>query len=220
MYSHILFDLDGTLTDSRLGITKSVAHALVAEGYPAPKLEELTWVVGPPLRESFLKLVDSTDAAVAERLLAQYRKRFEPIGMFENEVYDGIRDVLKALVDHSCHLHLATSKPRIYAERILEHFSLAPFFETVAGAELDGSIESKDDVIRTVLETAHLDKAACIMIGDREHDVHGAAANGIPCVGVTYGFGEKSELLAAGARCIVDSPRALVPLLTGAQRFD
>ncbi|MFB5190298.1 HAD hydrolase-like protein [Alicyclobacillus fastidiosus] len=220
MYQHILFDLDGTLTDSSLGITKSVAHALVAEGYPAPKLEELTWVVGPPLRESFLKLVNSTDVAVADRLLAQYRTRFEPIGMFENEVYDGIPDVLQALIDHSCQLHLATSKPRVYAEQILEHFSLAPFFTTVAGAELDGSIESKEDVIRTLLETAHLDRATCIMVGDREHDVHGAAANGIACVGVTYGFGTKSELLAAGARCIVDSPRDLTRVLTGPQRFD
>ncbi|WAH35870.1 HAD family hydrolase [Alicyclobacillus dauci] len=206
MYTNILFDLDGTLTNSAFGITESVRLALLHEGFDAPSHADLVWVVGPPLRDSFAQLAKTTDTAVINRLLTKYRERFEPIGMFENEVYAGVQTVLETLRDDGYRLFLATSKPRVYAEKILRHFELEEYFDGIGGAELDGSIDSKADVIRTVLRTYDLSPESCLMIGDREHDVIGARENNINTLGVTYGFGSETELREAGAICIVRTP--------------
>lgn len=213
MYTSLFFDLDGTLTDSRIGITESVRHALITAGYDAPSREELEWVVGPSLRESFLKLTKSNNPQVAERLLALYRERFEPIGMFENLVYNGIPHALAQLKSMGLKLFIATSKPRVYAEKIVTHFHLDSFFESIAGAELDGSIDSKADVIRSLLTKYPHDTTTCLMIGDREHDVLGARKNGIDTLGVSYGFGTTEELIQAGAKSIVESPQAIVSFI-------
>lgn len=210
MYTSLFFDLDGTLTDSRQGITESVRHALLTADYNAPSAKELEWVVGPPLRESFMKLAKSDNPQIAEHLLKLYRERFEPIGMFENRVYDGIPDTLQQLKSMDLRLFVATSKPRVYAEKIIRHFHLDPFFDYIAGAELDGSIDTKADVIRSLLTKYPHDTATCLMIGDREHDVFGARENDIDTLGVSYGFGTTEELLQAGAKSVVKSPQAIV----------
>lgn len=215
MYRYILFDLDGTLTDSSLGITESVRQALLTSGYDAPAATELNWVVGPSLRESFAKLAQTDDKSVIEQLMANYRQRFEPIGMFENKVYPAVPNTLQTLIDQGFALFVATSKPRVYAERILEHFQLRPFFQAIAGAELDGSIESKADVIRSLLQTHNLRASECIMIGDREHDIRGAQQTGMDSIGVTYGFGSAAELKDADASFIVHRPQDIVDVVVG-----
>lgn len=219
MIQNILFDLDGTLTDSRVGIIQSVRHALIVEGFDAPPEGELNWIVGPPLRASFKTLVGSDDQALAERLLARYRERFEPIGMFENLVYDGVHDML-ATLSQSAQLFLATSKPRVYAEKILKHFQLDQFFVGIFGAELDGSIDSKTDVIRALIDATHIHPNHAVMVGDREHDVMGAAANGIQTIGVTYGFGSEAELKEAGACDIAHTPAELIPVIARLRQRD
>lgn len=213
MYKFILFDLDGTLTDPRDGIVRSVRHALLAEGLPAPAESDLTWVIGPPLRESFRTLSKTTDNGLIERLMTHYRDRFAPIGIYENVVFPDIPNVLKRLVAEGRQLFLATSKPAVYAQRILDHFALTPFFSDVCGSELDGTREDKGEVIAEVIARNHLKPGACVMVGDRRHDIIGAKRNGIASVGVLYGFGSREELEEAGANAIAQTPHHLLQLL-------
>lgn len=214
MYTHVLFDLDGTLTDSRVGITESVRQALLTEGFDAPSAETLGWVLGPPLRQSFAKLANTTDQAMIDRLLVRYRERFEPIGMFENKVYDGIPELLQTLKRRGHHLYVATSKPHVYAAKILDHFDLKAPFDGVFGAELDGSVDSKADVIRVLLREMGISPSSSVMVGDREHDVIGASAHGIATIGVTYGFGSETELRAAGAAFLAHTPQDIAHLVS------
>ena len=202
----IFFDLDGTLTDPRVGITRSIQHALHKFGIEPPSCEKLTKYIGPPLIDSFAEIVGD---ARATKALEYYRERFSEFGWKENEVYPGIRDTLGKLRNADFRLCVATSKPEIFARRIVEHFEIDQYFDAIYGAELDGTRSDKSELLRFALtETAPSGAAA--MIGDRKHDVIGAIANGMQAIGVTWGYGSREELQAAGATILVDTPEALL----------
>ncbi|MCL2633779.1 MAG: HAD family hydrolase [Oscillospiraceae bacterium] len=195
---YILFDLDGTLTDPFNGITNSFRYALDKMNLPVPTQAELKWVIGPPLRNAFPKLGVSPERI--EEAVAYFREYFVPTGLYENSVYDGIKELLCDLSNKGYVLAVATSKVKIYAERILQHFEIAEYFTCVGGAELDGSRSDKAEVIEYVLEKLNVtDKTEVCIIGDREHDIHGARVTGITGIGVLWGYGQNEELKAAGA---------------------
>lgn len=202
----VLFDLDGTLTDPEPGIVRSIQFALDRLDAPVPHEDELDWCIGPSLRGSFATLLANDDPAVVEGALALYRQRFSTVGLFENAVYPGIPEALIRLRDEGFPLFLATSKPHVYARRILDHFDLTRFFDGVYGDELDGRLADKAHLIDHLLASENLAKGETIMVGDREHDVLGARANGLPCLGVTYGYGGAEELDAAGAAALCARP--------------
>ena len=213
-YSHILFDLDGTLTDPGVGITRSVAYALKKAGIDVEDLSTLYPFIGPPLVDSFMRFTHMT-LEQARQGVADYREYFVPTGMYENEVYPGVRDMLQTLEKSGKTLIVATSKPEPFARRILEHFSLAPYFSLICGSSLDETRTRKGEVIAYALKRAGNPPAArCVMVGDREHDVLGARENGLACVGVTYGYGSETELTAAGAAHLCDAPQAVARWLT------
>ena len=204
-FSYILFDLDGTLTEPKVGITKSVAYALESFGISAPELDELCVFIGPPLKDSFMKYYGFDDTK-AELAVERYREYFRPYGVYENEVYEGVPEMLKALSDKGKTLVLATSKPTVFAEIILEHFGLRPYFSHVIGSELDGTRVNKDEVVACALaEAGVIDLSEAVMIGDREHDIFGAKKNGLFSIGVLYGHGSHEELEKSGADEIVCS---------------
>jgi phosphoglycolate phosphatase len=204
----IYFDLDGTLTDPKPGITRSIQYALEKLGRAVPSEDELAWCIGPPLRSSLAKLLGGDD--LAETALSLYRERFGDIGIFENQVYPGIEHTLAVLASSGRRLFVATSKPVVYAERIIDHFKLALYFERVFGSELDGRRSDKTELLGYALQTARVDPLQAIMIGDRSHDMIGARNNGMTALGVLYGYGSKEELLGAGAHHVCATPRALL----------
>ncbi len=206
-----LFDLDGTLTNPKTGITRSVQYALERLGRPVPHADDLTWMIGPPLVASFTELLGSpAEVPEAVRL---YRERYGDVGLFENEVYAGIPALLQNLQDRGIRLYLATSKPHVFARQILDHFELSRFFIEIYGSELDNRNADKRDLIRHILDQERFDPARAVMIGDRKHDAIGAKANGIATIGVTWGYGSREELLDAGAACLVDAPHELPELI-------
>lgn len=203
-----LFDLDGTLTDPKAGITRSVQYALERLGRPVPEAGELTWMIGPPLIAGFTKLLGSP--AEVPEAVRFYRERYSDVGLFENEVYAGIPALLQNLRGKGVRLYVATSKLHVFARRILDHFDLSRFFIEIYGSELDNRNADKSDLIRHILDQERFDPARAVMIGDREHDAIGAKANGIASIGVTWGYGSRQELLEAGAACLVDDPHGLM----------
>jgi phosphoglycolate phosphatase len=209
----VLFDLDGTLTDPKLGITRSIQHALRKRGLPVPDANALAPCIGPPLEQSFRERFGlAPDDAV--RAVADYREYFEPHGMYENAVYPGIPELLARLREGGVRLALATSKPTVYAERILAHFGLAEHFEHVVGSFLDGRRVEKAELVADAL--ALLDGVArerAVLVGDRMHDIAGARANGIAAIGVGYGYGTREELEGAGAERVAESVAVLGRLL-------
>jgi phosphoglycolate phosphatase len=208
-----LFDLDGTLTNPKAGITRSVQYALERLGRPILEADKLTWMIGPPLIAGFTKLLGGP--AEAPDAVRFYRERYSDIGLFENEVYEGIPGLLRDLQDKDVRLFVATSKPHVFARRILDHFDLSGFFAEIYGSELDNRNADKRDLIRHILDQERFGPARAVMIGDREHDAIGARANGIASIGVTWGYGSRTELLEAGAACLVDEPRGLPePIVT------
>ena len=204
---HLLFDLDGTLTDPFPGITKSIQHALVSLGFSAPPAQYLRWCIGPPLQESFEKLVGRSLVDVA---LAKYREGFSSGWLFENNVYSGIEEALNELLQQGHTLGVATSKPTVYAKRIIDHFSLAQYFQSVDGSELDGTRQHKGDLIAYLLNRDGLDASDVVMIGDRKHDILGARQNGVAGLGVLWGYGSREELEKAGAYDLIESPSDLL----------
>lgn len=205
-YNYILFDLDGTLTDSADGIINSVLYALNQYGIKENDRKKLMTFVGPPLTESFVNQYGVLREDAAGILTQYYREYFSERGWKENRVYEGIPEVLKVLKDAGKHLILATSKPEVFARKILEHFDLTQYFETIGGAALDGSISSKGEVINYVMKQVGREHTGeMIMVGDRKHDVIGAREQGLPCVGVLYGYGGREELEAAGADAICET---------------
>jgi phosphoglycolate phosphatase len=206
-----LFDLDGTLTDPKAGITRSVQYALGKLGRPIPEADELTWMIGPPLIAGFTELLGGTEEA--QDAVRFYRERYSDIGMFENEVYEGIPTLLQKLQGEGVRLYVATSKLHVFARRIIDHFELSRFFSEIYGSEPDNRNADKRDLIRHILDQERFDPARAIMIGDRKHDAIGAKANGIAMIGVTWGYGSRQELLDAGAACLVDTPDALEELI-------
>ncbi|KRR26757.1 HAD family hydrolase [Bradyrhizobium lablabi] len=205
----IYFDLDGTLTDPKLGITRSIQYALQRLDHPTiPTADELTWCIGPPLRSSFVKLLGGDHAA--DRAVVLYRERFSDIGLYENGVYDGIDEVLTALRASGHRLFVATSKAHVFAERIIDHFGLRKHFERVFGAEYDGTRADKSHLLEYALKEVGVDPSKTLMIGDRSHDMVGAKNNGMKGIGVLYGYGSRDELLGAGAHHVCATPGAIL----------
>ena len=208
-YKYILFDLDGTLTEPKEGITKSVAYALKYYGIHVEDLDTLCPFIGPPLKESFMKFYGFDDAK-AEEAVEKYREYFRPHGVYENEMYEGIPELLQMLKKQGKVIVLATSKPTVFANIILEHFHLKSYFDCIVGSELDGTRVRKDEVITYALQQMCIrDKREVVMIGDREHDILGAKANGLASIGVLYGHGNLEELQKAGADKIVETVQEL-----------
>ena len=199
MNTTVIFDLDGTLTDPREGIVRCFVHALERLGWVAPPVEELTRFIGPPLREVFGVLLKTDDAARIEHAVALYRERFGTIGLFENHPYEGIHAALAQLRAAGHRLFVCTSKAQVYAERIVAHFELAPYFERAYGPGLDGTLSDKAALLAHLIERESIAPASAVMIGDRLHDMLAARSNGLRGLGVLYGFGDLAELTAAGA---------------------
>lgn len=212
-YTHILFDLDGTLTDPGEGIVNSIHYALKKMGIEEPDREALKSFIGPPLRESF-SLRYGFSKEEAEQAVAFYREYFEPRGMFENAVYAGIPGLLTALQERNACLLLATSKPLVYARKILEYFSLSLYFHDTFGSNLDGSLTDKGELISLILSKFNtIPRSSFVMIGDRAHDSNGAKKNAIDSIGVLWGYGTKDELEKAGTHTFAATPDALLKLL-------
>lgn len=210
---NILFDLDGTLTDPKIGITKSADYALQSFGIHTENLDNLCKFIGPPLADSFINYYGFSEAD-AVRAIAKYREYFSVTGIFENAVYAGIAPMLAALKAEGRNLIVATSKPTVFAVKILEHFNLAQYFTFVAGSELDGTRSKKSEVIAYALAQNNITElASAVMIGDREHDILGANEIGLACIGVLYGYGDRAEHERAGADFIVPTVGELQTLL-------
>ncbi len=216
MKKYLLFDLDGTLTDPKVGITTCVQYALKEFGIDEPDLDKLEPFIGPPLKESFREFYQMSEEQ-AEAAVEKYRERFREVGLFENEVYAGIPKMLHTLQAKGMVLAVASSKPTVFVERILEHFRLDKYFKVVVGSELDGSRVNKDEVVQEALKRLSQDQPLQLeqvyMIGDRKFDVEGARAFGIESVGVAYGYGSIEELKAAKADYIVRSVEELQSFL-------
>ena len=210
MKKTILFDLDGTLTDSGEGIINCVIYALERFGLPVPPRNALRYFVGPPLHESFIK--QGVPADRAEEAVAVYRERYIPIGKYENTPYPSIRELLETLQAEGHALYVATSKPEQMSIDILEHFDLAKYFDLICGATMDTSSSNKEAVIAYLLEQSGR-SGPIVMVGDTKFDVIGAKAHGIPCIGVSWGYGEPADMLKAGACAIADTPEQLLNLL-------
>ncbi|WP_409374268.1 HAD family hydrolase [Streptococcus suis] len=212
MYQTILFDLDGTLTDSGQGILNSVAYALEKMGIEEPDTANLNRFIGPPLYESFSRFYqlspEDTQSAVDT-----FRVYFKEKGMFENQLYPGIIPLLEELRTAGKTLVIATSKPEIFAKQILEHFGIAHYFDVIAGASLDSSRISKADVIGYAINQLEVFPKHAVMIGDREHDIEGARMHQLPAIGVLYGYGSKQEFEKAGATMIVETVQDLKRVL-------
>ena len=204
----IYFDLDGTLTDPKPGITGSIQYALQKLDRAVPSQDELTWCIGPPLRASFVVMLGGESQA--DLAVSYYRERFADVGLYENSVYPDIQDVLATLGQSRRRMFVATSKPRIFAERIIEHFGLTGYFERVFGSELDGTRVHKTDLLAYALEETDVNASHAVMIGDRSHDMIGAKNNGMGAIGVLYGYGSKEELIEAGASHVCATPRAVL----------
>lgn len=212
-YKYLLFDLDGTITDSETGITRSVEYALNYFDIQVNDMRELSPFIGPPLLDSFKDFYHFTDeqAIIAT---AKYRERYTDKGIFENELYPGIKELLADAQRKDKTVILATSKPEIFAKRILDYFELNSYFSFVAGSGLDGSLHTKTDVINHILQSNNITElSTVVMIGDRKHDIIGAKNVGIDSIGVLYGFGDYKELSEAGATYIVADITALRKLL-------
>lgn len=214
-YEYVLFDLDGTLTDPKEGITKSVAYALESFGIHVEDLDTLCKFIGPPLKESFMVYYGLSDEQ-GDEAVAKYRERFSVTGLFENKVYDEIRETLEALKKSGKTLIVATSKPSVYSRQILEHFDLMKYFTFLSGSELDGTRVDKAEVIAYALqENGIQDLSNVIMVGDREHDIIGANKNQIDSVGVLYGYGCREEFEENHATYVVERVEELRNLLLG-----
>lgn len=216
MKSVLLFDLDGTLTNPRPGIVSSIRYALERLDHPSPPDDALALWIGPPLRRSFATLLGISDAGQIERAMALYRERYTDLGLYENSVYQGIEDMLTRCQTHASAMFVATSKPTVFAERILQHFGLAGFFERVYGAELDGRFDNKTELLAHLLAAEGIPAATAAMIGDRAMDVVAAKTNGAHAVGVLWGYGSPEELRDAGADTLCVAPAELADVLGAA----
>ena len=206
----VFFDLDGTLTDSGEGIMNCATLALNHFGLPVPSRQEMRIFVGPPLDQTFIRFgvpADQTDEAI--RL---FRSRYMTVGKFENFPYPGVREMLESLQAQGHRLFVATSKPEVLANEVLSHFDLSKFFEKICGATLDGSRSHKEDVIRYLLAQV-TDVSDVIMVGDTAYDVIGAKAHGIPCIGVSWGYGTQEDMKNAGAVAIAQTPEEVIQIV-------
>lgn len=203
-YKYIFFDLDGTLTDPQEGITNCVKYALESFGIDETDYSKLMRFIGPPLVYSFSEYY-GFDEQKSLKAVEKYRERFSTVGLFENKVYDGIYDALQKLVDSGHVLALATSKPKVFADRIMTKYRLRPYFKLICGSELDGTRNDKNEVIEYAIQTLDCPRDRIIMVGDRKHDIIGAKKCGIASCGVRFGYAEEGELEASGADFIADT---------------
>lgn len=220
MFQYCLFDLDGTLTDPKEGITKSVQHALRAFDIEEPDLGKLEVFIGPPLAESFMEFYGFTRKQ-AFKAVEVYRERFKPIGVLENYIYEGIPEMLKSLHESGRKLAVASSKPYCFVKQILEHFDIEKYFDVIVGSELDGTRGTKEEVVEEALRQlkildlpAEERKSICAMAGDRKFDIQGAKAYGLTGVGVRFGYAPEGELEAEGADYVVNTVAELCKLLS------
>jgi len=203
--TNILFDLDGTLTDPRKGITRCIQYALKRSGMAVPPSEQLIWCIGPPLKNAFSNLMDTRDDIILERAVRYYRERFAEKGIFENSLYTGVVTSLGKLRSVGYRLYLSTSKPKVFATQILDHFNLTPFFHTVYGSELEGRWSEKGELIAYIIDQENLHREATLMVGDRIHDIDGGKENGVMTAAVSYGFGTRDEIVASGPDIVFES---------------
>ena len=207
-----LIDLDGTLTDPKPGITGCIQYGLEKLGRPVPSKDELEFAIGPPLHDTFLQLLGG-DSAKAQQGLDFYRERFGTVGMYENELYDGIPETLQRLREAGLQLFVATSKPHFYAKPITEHFGIRDFFQHIHGSEMSGERVNKGELIEYIIEQEKIDPALTVMIGDRKHDILAAKQHSIQSVGVLYGYGSKEELTTAGADVLINTPEEMAEVV-------
>ena len=215
---NVFLDLDGTLTDPACGITRCLEHALHALGYRCPPQSELECYIGPPLRDCFGELLPQASFETIDRAIALYRQRFDRVGLFENVLYPHAAEFLACLRRDGHRLRLVTSKPHVYAERILDHFKVARCFAGVHGAELSGAKGDKATLVGMALDASESSPEDACMVGDRSHDIIGARAHGVATIGVLWGYGSEVELRAAGAdslACTMTDVRARLRLLGG-----
>lgn len=211
MITDVFFDLDGTLTDPMTGITKSVQYALKSMGIEVEDNRELAFFIGPPLGETFMKYYGFSEKE-AQWAVEKYREYFAPKGIFENEVYPEIPQMLESLKNQGKRLFIATGKPTVFAQKIARHFHLDKYFEDICGIELSELRKSKSETLSKIMRDFSVDKATSAMVGDRIFDIEAGKANGVVTVGVTYGFAEEGEL-EKGADYIVNNAAELENLL-------
>jgi phosphoglycolate phosphatase len=213
--TNILFDLDGTISDPKEGITKSIAYALKELGHTPPSLEELTVFIGPPLRQAFKTLMNDPKPEKIEQAMKFYRQRYgdEGRGMVENILYPAIPETLAVLKEQGKRLFIATSKATDIAEKVVSHFELSDLFVKVYGAEIDGTRSDKTELIAYLLANEKITPKDAVMIGDRKHDIIGAAKNGVSGIGALWGYGSAEELREAGATALCKTPEDLSKLI-------
>ena len=205
MIKNILIDLDGTLTDPKVGITTSARYGLEKIGHPISDEINIDWIIGPPLKASLAKILNvEADHVLAEQALMGYRERFAVKGLYENHVFEGVAETLAELKRRGYRLFVATAKPTVYAKQILEHFDLAQYFTDIHGSELNGERTNKAELIQYILAQQKLQADQCLMVGDREHDIFGARQNGIDTIAVNYGYGSQEELALAQPKYQID----------------
>lgn len=219
MFQYCLFDLDGTLTDPKEGITRSVQYALQKSGIEEPDLDKLEPFIGPPLKDSFMEFY-GMEPEEALQAIAWYRERFAPIGVFENQIFPGVSRMLETLKEKGIRLAVASSKPIGFVRQILAHFEIEKFFQVVVGSELDGTRGTKEEVVEEALLQLGVlfipqeeRKTLCAMVGDRKFDIQGAKAHGLTGVGVSFGYAGEGELEAEGADFVVNTVEELEALL-------
>ena len=206
MIQNILIDLDGTLTDPKVGITTSARYGLEKVGHPISEDTNIDWIIGPPLKASLAKILNvDADDTLAEQALMAYRERFAVTGLYENHVFEGVAETLAELKRRGYRLFLATAKPTVYAKQILEYFNLAQYFTEIYGSELNGDRTNKGELIQYILEQQGIQADQCIMVGDREHDIFGARHNGIESIAVKYGYGSEIELQQAQPKYTIEN---------------
>lgn len=210
----ILFDLDGTITDPKIGITKSFQYALQHFGIQVDNLDALEPVIGPPLKKSFSEFYHLPEEQI-ESAIEKYRERFSTVGLYENEIYDGMENLLKELSEADYILEIASSKPTVFVEKICEHFKIKQYFTHIVGSFLDGRRGEKEEVVEEAMRLSKATPDHIIMVGDRIYDVIGAHKKGIAVIGVSYGYGGRQELEEAGADVIVDTVAQLREELLG-----
>ena len=213
MKKNLFLDLDGTLVDSKIGITRCVNHALEKLGHRARDEQDLIGMIGPPLSKGFPPLLGTDDETLIAEAIALYRERYDEIGIFESELFDGIAEVLELLNSRGCRMYLVTAKPEPYAVRILAHFAIDHLFGGVFAPTLQDRQDGKGHLIRRLLASDSLDHRESAMIGDRDRDIWAGRENSVTTVGVLWGYGSREELTASGADLLADSPANLLDVV-------
>jgi phosphoglycolate phosphatase len=217
MLKNVFFDLDGTLTDSREGITRCIQYSLANLGRPSLSNIELQSYIGPPLRASFMQLLGSGDEALIEKAVSLYRERFSKTGIFENLLYPGVVDLLSTLNRGPIKVYLVTSKPKYYAEIIIKHFQLTQWFQDIYGSEMDGRFGNKADLVKLLLSNRNIGPGEAVMVGDRKEDIIAGKANGTKTIGVTYGFGSEQEITDSAPDYICNNPLEIQNVVLGGE---